>query len=42
MSGPITSQMLHGIIEGKKNIVGERIKSGPTSMAQSGLEKSRR
>ncbi|KAF1824969.1 uncharacterized protein K489DRAFT_377505 [Dissoconium aciculare CBS 342.82] len=39
---PITSQVLHDITEGEKNITGgERVKGGPTSTAQSELGKSR-
>lgn len=39
---PITSQALHDITEGEKKITGgERVKGGPTSVAQSELGKSR-
>lgn len=39
---PITSEALHDITEGEKKITGgERVKGGPTSVAQSELGKSR-
>ena len=38
---PITSEALHDITEGEKNIAGERVGGGPTSTAQSELGKSR-
>lgn len=39
---PITSEVLHDITEGEKNITGgERVKGGPTSVTQSELAKSR-
>lgn len=39
---PITSEALHDITEGEKKIAGgERVKGGPTSVAQSELGKSR-
>jgi hypothetical protein len=39
---PITSEALHDITEGEKKVTGrERVKGGPTSVAQSALGKSR-